>query len=65
MMRNLGGDHEGAIGPLERGLVITRLADIPFLFPLIAAPLGRAFALTEVNGQAVQNFAFNGNELRD
>jgi class 3 adenylate cyclase/tetratricopeptide (TPR) repeat protein len=46
MMRNLGGNHEDAIGPLERGLVITRLADIPFLFPLIAAPLGRAYALT-------------------
>ncbi|HMH77270.1 MAG TPA: hypothetical protein VK547_11635, partial [Candidatus Udaeobacter sp.] len=26
--------------------VIARLADIPLLFPLIAAPLGRAFALT-------------------
>jgi len=46
MLRNLGGDHEGAIAPLERGLVIARLADIPLLFPLIAAPLGRAFALT-------------------
>ena len=46
MLRNLGGNHEGALEPLERGLVITRLADIPFLFPLIAAPLGRAYALT-------------------
>jgi tetratricopeptide (TPR) repeat protein len=46
MLRNLEGNHEGAIAPLERGLVITRLADIPFLFPLIAAPLGRAYALT-------------------
>jgi tetratricopeptide (TPR) repeat protein len=46
MLRNLGGNHEGAIGPLERGLVIARLADIPFLFPLIAAPLGRAYTLT-------------------
>ncbi len=46
MLRNLGGNHEDAIGPLERGLVIARLADIPFLFPLIAAPLGRAYALT-------------------
>jgi tetratricopeptide (TPR) repeat protein len=45
MLRNLGGDPEGAIGPLERGLVITRLADIPFLFPLVAAPLGRAYGL--------------------
>ena len=46
MLRNLGGNREDAIGPLERGLVIVRLADIPFLFPLIAAPLGRAYALT-------------------
>src|SRR4029450_7389521 len=45
MLRNLGGNREDAIGPLERGLVIVRLADIPFLFPLIAAPLGRAYAL--------------------
>jgi tetratricopeptide (TPR) repeat protein len=45
MLRNLEGNHEGAIGPLERGLVIARLADIPLLFPLIAAPLGRAYAL--------------------
>jgi len=34
MLRNLGGDHEGAIAPLERGLVIARLAD---LAPLIDA----------------------------
>jgi len=46
MLRNLGGNREDAIGPLERGLVIARLADIPFLFPLIAAPLGRAYALS-------------------
>jgi class 3 adenylate cyclase/tetratricopeptide (TPR) repeat protein len=45
MLRNLEGNHEGAIGPLERGLVIARLTDIPLLFPLIAAPLGRAYAL--------------------
>jgi tetratricopeptide (TPR) repeat protein len=44
MLRNLGGDYEAAIGPLERGLVIVRLADIPLLFPLVAAPLGRAYA---------------------
>jgi class 3 adenylate cyclase/tetratricopeptide (TPR) repeat protein len=46
MLRNLEGNHEGAIGPLERGLVIARLADIPLLSPLIAAPLGRAYAHT-------------------
>jgi len=46
MLRNLEGNHERAIGPLERGLVTARLADIPFLIPLIAAPLGRAYAHT-------------------
>jgi tetratricopeptide (TPR) repeat protein len=46
MLRNLEGRPEGAIGPLERGLVIARLADIPLLVPLITAPLGRAYALT-------------------
>jgi class 3 adenylate cyclase/tetratricopeptide (TPR) repeat protein len=46
MLRNLEADYEGAIGPLERGLVTVRLFDIPFLFSLIAAPLGRAYALT-------------------
>jgi len=45
MVRNLVGNAEAAIGPLERGLVIARLADIPLLFPLVAAPLGRAYAL--------------------
>src|SRR6185295_12528193 len=44
MLRNLEGNYEGAIGPLERGLVTARLADIPFLIPLIIAPLGRAYA---------------------
>jgi class 3 adenylate cyclase/tetratricopeptide (TPR) repeat protein len=46
MLRNIEGDHEGAIGTLERGLVVARLADIPLLVPLITAPLGRAYALT-------------------
>ncbi|MGH7399633.1 MAG: AAA family ATPase [Candidatus Rokuibacteriota bacterium] len=45
MLRNLGGQADRAIGPLERGLVIARLSDIPLLFPLVAAPLGRAYAL--------------------
>src|SRR6266852_5850361 len=45
MIHLLGGDCEKATGPLERGLVIDRLSDIPFLFPLVAAPLGWAYAL--------------------
>jgi len=34
-----------AIVALEQGLVISRVADIPMLFPFIAAPLGWAYAL--------------------
>jgi tetratricopeptide (TPR) repeat protein len=45
MLRNLGGQADRAIGPLERGLVIARLSDIPLLVPLVSAPLGRAYAL--------------------
>ena len=45
MVHLLRGDHERATGPLERGLVIDRLSDIPLLFPLVAAPLGLAYAL--------------------
>jgi tetratricopeptide (TPR) repeat protein len=33
------------MGPLERALVIGRLSDIPLLFPAIASPLGRTYAL--------------------
>jgi class 3 adenylate cyclase/tetratricopeptide (TPR) repeat protein len=44
MIHLLRGDHEKATGPLERGLVIDRLSDIPLLFPLVAAPLGWAYA---------------------
>jgi class 3 adenylate cyclase/tetratricopeptide (TPR) repeat protein len=39
------GDPERAIAVLERGLVVTRMANIPLLFPFIAAPLGAAYAL--------------------
>src|SRR6266566_1824684 len=45
MVHLLRGDYERATGPLERGLVIDRLSDIPLLFPLVAAPLGLAYAL--------------------
>jgi len=45
LFRILRGDCAGAIGPLERGLVIGRLSDIPFLFPFVAAPLGWAYVL--------------------
>jgi len=39
------GEHLKAIAPLERALVISRLSDIPLLFPAAAAPLGLAYAL--------------------
>jgi len=45
MLHILRGDCGSAIGPLERGLVIGRLSDIPLLFPFVAAPLGWAYAL--------------------
>ena len=45
MIHLFRGDCEKALGPLERGLVIDRLSDIPLLFPLVAAPLGWAYAL--------------------
>jgi class 3 adenylate cyclase/tetratricopeptide (TPR) repeat protein len=45
MLHILRGDCGSAIGPLERGVVITRLSDIPILFPLVAAPLGWAYVL--------------------
>ena len=39
------GDPERAIAVLERGLAVARMADIPLLFPFVAAPLGAAYAL--------------------
>ena len=39
------GDPGRAIPVFERGLVVTRMADIPILFPFIAAPLGAAYTL--------------------
>ncbi len=47
------GDPERAIPVLERGLVVTRMADIPLLFPFVAAPLGRAYALDGRVGDAL------------
>jgi class 3 adenylate cyclase/tetratricopeptide (TPR) repeat protein len=39
------GDPARAIPILEQGLVVTRMANTPVLFPFIAAPLGAAYAL--------------------
>jgi class 3 adenylate cyclase/tetratricopeptide (TPR) repeat protein len=46
------GDPERAIPVLERGLVVDRMADIPLLFPFVAAPLGAAYALAGRVGDA-------------
>ena len=40
------GDIAAAIDVLERGLERCRIADIPVQFPLVAAPLGLAYALS-------------------
>jgi len=44
ILRGQQGNYANAIASLERGLVISRMSDIPLLFPLVAAPLGRAYA---------------------
>jgi tetratricopeptide (TPR) repeat protein len=44
MLHGQHGDYAKAIESLERGLAISRVSDIPLLFPLIAAPLGWAYA---------------------
>jgi class 3 adenylate cyclase/tetratricopeptide (TPR) repeat protein len=44
MLRGQQGDYANAIASLERGLVTSRMSDIPLLFPLVAAPLGRVYA---------------------
>jgi class 3 adenylate cyclase/tetratricopeptide (TPR) repeat protein len=45
MLHVVRGDPERAIAVLERGLVVTRMADIALLFPFMSAPLGAAYAL--------------------
>jgi tetratricopeptide (TPR) repeat protein len=40
----LQGDLDHAAAVLERGLVLDRVENIPLLFPLIASPLGSAYA---------------------
>jgi tetratricopeptide (TPR) repeat protein len=45
MLHLVRGDPERAIAVLERGLVVTRMADIALLFPFMSAPLGAAYAL--------------------
>jgi class 3 adenylate cyclase/tetratricopeptide (TPR) repeat protein len=47
------GDPERAIPVLEQGLVVSRMADIPLLFPFVAAPLGAAYVLAGRVGDAV------------
>ena len=46
MLYLVRGDPEQAIPVLERGLVVSRVAGIPLLFPFVAGPLGLAYALS-------------------
>jgi tetratricopeptide (TPR) repeat protein len=39
------GDAERAVTVLERGLAVTRMAGHAIIFPIVAAPLGRAYSL--------------------
>ena len=54
MVDMLRGDHVKATAPLERGLVIGRLSDIPLLFPAVAAPLGLAYALAGRHAEGIR-----------
>jgi len=47
------GRFAAAIAALEQGLVVQRVADIPLLFPLVAAPLGWAYALAGRHGDGL------------
>src|SRR4029453_1383589 len=53
MVSRLRGGYGRAAAPLERGLVIGRLSDIPLLFPAVAAPLGFAYALAGRHAEAI------------
>jgi class 3 adenylate cyclase/tetratricopeptide (TPR) repeat protein len=54
MLDLLKGEHDRAMVPLERALVINRLSDIPLLFPAVAAPLGLAYALAGRHAEAIE-----------
>jgi class 3 adenylate cyclase/tetratricopeptide (TPR) repeat protein len=47
------GLPDPAIGLLERGLVVARMANVPFLFPFLMAPLGAAYTLADEPDRAV------------
>jgi class 3 adenylate cyclase/tetratricopeptide (TPR) repeat protein len=53
MVDLLRGEYVKAATPLERGLVVGRLSDIPLLFPAVAAPLGLAYALAGRHAEAI------------
>ena len=46
IVRALCGEHAAAIARLEPGLVMTRMADLGVLLPLVATPLGWCYART-------------------
>jgi tetratricopeptide (TPR) repeat protein len=47
------GLPDPAIGLLERGLVVARMANVPFLFPFLMGPLGAAYTLADEPDRAV------------
>ena len=54
MVELLRGERVRAMAPLERALVISRLSDIPLLFPAASAPLGLAYALEGRYAEGIQ-----------
>jgi len=54
MLELLRGEHAKVAEPLEQALVITRLSDIPLLFPVVAAPLGLAYAFQGRHADAIR-----------
>jgi class 3 adenylate cyclase/tetratricopeptide (TPR) repeat protein len=49
----LQGDLDRAVAVLERGLVLTRVVNIPTLLPFVASPLGSAYAHSGRTGEAL------------
>jgi predicted ATPase/class 3 adenylate cyclase len=53
ILYHIQGEFEKAVSMLERGLDVCRSADIPVLYPLIAASLGSAYAFVGHTDQAL------------
>ena len=53
MLYYIQGDFNNAVSMLQRGLNVCRTADIPVLYPLIAASLGSAYAFAQHSDEAL------------